>query len=140
MVAIPLKPVMYVYISVTKVVLTLQRRHDEPDGVSNDGRLYCLLNRLFKRRSNKISKLRVTGLCIISPIIFDHGLTLIPAWISNYIHYKVWDAITHPFLNFYGATVEVWEWTSNFILFPRNHYLTRDDPVHAHTRHQTTEK
>ena len=36
-----------------------------------------------------------------------HGLTLIPAWISNYIHYKVWDEITYPFLNFNGATVEV---------------------------------
>ena len=24
-----------------------------------------------------------------------HGLTLIPAWISNYIHYKVWDEIIH---------------------------------------------
>ena len=23
-----------------------------------------------------------------------HGLTLIPAWISNYIHYKAWDEIT----------------------------------------------
>ena len=36
-----------------------------------------------------------------------HGLTLIPTWISNYIHYKVWDEITYPFLNFNGATVEV---------------------------------
>ena len=26
---------------------------------------------------------------------------------SNYNHYKVWDEITHPFLNFNGATVEV---------------------------------
>ena len=26
-----------------------------------------------------------------------HGLTLIPASISNYIHYKVWDEITYPF-------------------------------------------
>ena len=25
---------------------------------------------------------------------YKHGLTLIPAWISNYIHYKVWDEIT----------------------------------------------
>ena len=25
----------------------------------------------------------------------------------NYIHYKVWDEITYPFLNFNGATVEV---------------------------------
>ena len=36
-----------------------------------------------------------------------HGLSLIPAWISNYIHYKVWDEITYPFLNFNGCTVEV---------------------------------
>ena len=26
---------------------------------------------------------------------------------NNYIHYKVWDEITYPFLNFNGATVEV---------------------------------
>ena len=39
--------------------------------------------------------------------IYWHGLTLIPAWISNYIHYNVWDEITYPFLNFNGATVEV---------------------------------
>ena len=44
-----------------------------------------------------------------------HSLTLIPAWISNYIHYKVWDEITYPFPNFNGVTVEVWEWISNFI-------------------------
>ena len=34
-------------------------------------------------------------------------INLIPAWISNYIHYNVWDEITYPFLNFNGATVEV---------------------------------
>ena len=33
------------------------------------------------------------------------GLTLIPAWISNHMHYKVWDEITYPFLNFNGATM-----------------------------------
>ena len=38
---------------------------------------------------------------------YQHGLTLIPAWISNNIHYKVWDEITYPFLNFNGATIEV---------------------------------
>ena len=27
---------------------------------------------------------------------------------------KVWDEITYPFPNFNGATVEVWEWISNF--------------------------
>ena len=38
---------------------------------------------------------------------YYHGLTSIPAWISNYTHYNVWDEITYPFLNFNGATVEV---------------------------------
>ena len=35
---------------------------------------------------------------------YQHGLTLIPAWISNYTHYNVWDEITYPFLNFNGAS------------------------------------
>ena len=41
----------------------LQWRHNGCDGVSNHQRLDCLLNRLFKPRSKKISKRRVTGLC-----------------------------------------------------------------------------
>ena len=36
-----------------------------------------------------------------------HGLTLIPAWISNHMPGKVWGDITYPFLNFNGCTVEV---------------------------------
>ena len=43
--------------------MTLQWRHNERDGVSNHQRIHCLLNRLFRRRSKKTSKLRVTGLC-----------------------------------------------------------------------------
>ena len=43
------------------------------------------------------------------------GLTLIPALMNDYIHYKMWDEITYPFLNFNGATVEVWEWITNSI-------------------------
>ena len=35
------------------------------------------------------------------------------AWISNYIHYEMWDEITYAFPNFNVATVEVWEWMSN---------------------------
>ena len=41
----------------------LQRRHGERDGAWNHRRLDCWLNRLFRRRSKKTSKLRVTGLC-----------------------------------------------------------------------------
>ena len=42
---------------------TLQWRHNERDGVSNHQPHDCLLNGLFRRRSKKTSKLRVTGLC-----------------------------------------------------------------------------
>ena len=41
----------------------LQWRHNGRDSVSNHQPHDCLLNRLFKRRSKKTSKLRVTGLC-----------------------------------------------------------------------------
>ena len=42
-------------------------RHNERDCVSNHQRLDCLLNRMFRRISNKIPKLRVTGLCDGNP-------------------------------------------------------------------------
>ena len=38
---------------------------------------------------------------------YYHGLSLIPAWISNHLSGKVWDEITYQFLNFNGVTVEV---------------------------------
>ena len=43
---------------------SLQWRHNDHDGVSNHQPYGCLLNRLFRRRSKKTSKLRVTGLCV----------------------------------------------------------------------------
>ena len=41
----------------------LQWCHNEHDGISNHQPHHCLLNRLFRRRSKKTSKLHVTGLC-----------------------------------------------------------------------------
>ena len=41
----------------------LQWRHNGHDSVSDHQPHVCLLNRLFRRRSKKTSKLRVTGLC-----------------------------------------------------------------------------
>ena len=41
---------------------SLQWRHNERDGISNHQSHGHLLNRLFRRRSKKTSKLRVTGL------------------------------------------------------------------------------
>ena len=70
-----------------------------------------VLNYVFYSNSrvyNHFISSRVCGSNIdTSGPFYLHGLTLIPAWISNYIHYKVWDEITYPFLNLNGETVEV---------------------------------
>ena len=46
---------------------------------------------------------------------YENELTWIPALMRNYVSYKMWDKITKLFLNFNGATIEDWEWMSNFI-------------------------
>ena len=43
---------------------SLRWRHNERDSVSNHQPHDCLRNRLFRRRSKKTSKLRLTGLCV----------------------------------------------------------------------------
>ena len=43
---------------------TLRWRHNDHAGVSNHQPHGCLLNRFFRRRSKKTSKLLVTGLCV----------------------------------------------------------------------------
>ena len=48
----------------TNVYAALRWRHNERDSVSNHQPHDCLLNGLFRRRSKKTSKLRVTGLCV----------------------------------------------------------------------------
>ena len=52
----------------TRIWSPLQWRHNEHDGVSNHQPCDCLLNRLFRRRWQKTSKLRVTGLCDKGPV------------------------------------------------------------------------
>ena len=49
-------------ISPSGIYSELQWRHNGQDGVSNHQPLHCLLNRLFRRRSKKTSKLRVTAI------------------------------------------------------------------------------
>ena len=50
---------------------------------------------------------RQAGYVTTSGPFYQHDLTLIPAWISNYTHFNVWGEISYPFLNFNGCTVEV---------------------------------
>ena len=49
--------------SVSKFLASLQWRHNGHGSVLNHQPRDCLLNRLFRRRSKKTSKLRVTGPC-----------------------------------------------------------------------------
>ena len=54
---------------------TLHWRHNDHDGISNHQLHGCLLNRLFRCRSKKTSKLRVTGLCVgnsLGPVNSPH--------------------------------------------------------------------
>ena len=48
---------------ISKKKIQLQWRHNGRYNVSNHQPHACLLNRLFRRRSKKTSKLRFTGLC-----------------------------------------------------------------------------
>ena len=48
------------------VMPRLRWRHNGHEGVSNHQHHNCLRNRLFECRSNKTSKLRVTGLCPVN--------------------------------------------------------------------------
>ena len=57
-------PDVYLYDNPMIGSRSLLWRHNEHDGVSNHQPHDCVLNRLFRRRSKKTSKLRVTGLCV----------------------------------------------------------------------------
>ena len=66
---------------------TLQWRHNEHDGVSNHQPHDCLLNRLFRHRSKKTSKFRVTGLCEGN----SPGTSEFPAWrAGNAENVSIW--------------------------------------------------
>ena len=60
------------------VDVPLQWRHDGRKGVSNHQPHDCLLNRLFRCRSKKTSKFRVTGPCVgNSPVTGEFPMTYI---------------------------------------------------------------
>ena len=71
----------------TQTVCTLQLRHNGHDSVSNHQPHDCLLNHLFRRRSKKTSKLRVTGLCAVNSL----GTGEFPAQMtSNVENVSIW--------------------------------------------------
>ena len=57
-----------------------------------------------------------------SPFCY-HGLAMIPACICNRVNFGVWDGVACPFPDFGGATVEVWEWMSDFVAHITGHAI-----------------
>ena len=45
----------------------------------------------------------------------NHVITLIPAWMDDYIQNEVWDEITYQFWKFNSAAIEIWKPISNFV-------------------------
>ena len=100
----------------------LQWRHSERVGVSNHQSRDCLLNRLFRRRSKKTSKLRVTGLCAgNSPVTGEF-----PAQrASNAENFSIWwrhHGNRHPYITCH--TAEVWGYAETVLVHRRIHTRT----------------
>ena len=70
-----------------KCLTSLRWRHNDHAGVSNHQPHGCLLNRLFRRKSKKTSKLRVTGLCAGN----SPGTGEFPAQMASYVeNVSIW--------------------------------------------------
>ena len=69
---------------------------------------------VFMALKRKTRSIQCYGWWLFCPLLLI-CFNLIPAWISNYVHDKVWNEMTYTLPNFSGCTVEVWEWISNFI-------------------------
>ena len=70
-----------------KFASPLQLGHNGRDGVSNHQPQDCLLSRLFRRRSKKTPKLRVTGLCAgKAPVTGEFSAQMI----SNEENISIW--------------------------------------------------
>ena len=96
---------------------TLQWRHYRPDGVSNHQPHHCLLNRLFRRRSKKTSKLRITGLCVgNSPVTGEFPAQMA----SNAVTVSIW--WRHHGLRI--STPSVFKMYSVVLKYPKEHSKT----------------
>ena len=72
--------IQVIMIIMSLIVFPLRWRHNDHAGVSNHQPPGCLLNRLFRRKSKKTSKLRVTGLCAGN----SPGTGELPAQMASY--------------------------------------------------------
>ena len=91
----PLVVIELLFISHFDFHTSLQWRYYGRDGVSNHQPHHCVLNRLFRRKSKKTSKFRVTGICAgNSPVTGKF-----PAQISMYVY------VTHNYYSLFHRSV-----------------------------------
>ena len=93
---------------------TLQWRHNERYGVSNHRRLDCLLNRLFRRRSMKTSKLGVTDLCEGNPPV---AVGVPSQQAINAENVSIWWCHHHVFRNNYYKAIKRYDVTEKEISY-----------------------
>ena len=81
--------------------VSLQWRHNGFDGVSTHQPHHCLPNRVFRRRSKKTSKLRVTALCVgNSPVAGEFPTQMVcnaenvSIWWRHHVHW--FSCLMHP--------------------------------------------
>ena len=106
---------------------SLQWRHNGLNGISNHQPHHCLLNRLFRRKSNKTSKLCVTGLCAGNSLVTGEFPAQMASdaenfsisWCHHVIGHRYWVMIniSHWWIGWYIWTV--WYiWTICHLLMP----------------------
>ena len=72
------------------LITSLHWRHNDHDCVSNHQPHGCLLNRLFRRRSKKTLKLRVSGLCVGNspgPVNSPHKGPNVSIWWRHHVQH-----------------------------------------------------
>ena len=72
-------------LNVTSMQWSFQWRHDERDGISNHQLHNCLLNRLFRHRSKKTPKLRITGLCEGNSPVTGASMKSVSIWWRHHV-------------------------------------------------------
>ena len=95
--------------------ISLQWRHNECNGVSNHQPDDCLVDRLFRCRSKKTSKLRVTGLCA------GHSFVKTTTYRHNYKSINVWMLTMISLLLLFSQCPYLLQWSLQFRESSRRH-------------------
>ena len=100
----------------------LQWRSYGRDGASNHRRIECLLNRLFRHKSKKIPKLRVTSLCEENSPLTGEFPTQRTSYVENV---SIWWR-NHDSLIAFHPTLNDWSTYSSMLGFKRIHTISSD--------------